>query len=126
MGLRFRRWPLALGHSDGSDPQDIRHICRFRFGNEFVGDVVGIPMPPEDFLSDPEVALKRMIRAVHWSSRDGIRPVFCGCWSREALQAHFDVPVTTGHLHRRCLYRCDDRLSQTGQDRVAVVNQLTC
>ena len=54
MGLRFRRWPLALGHSDGSDPQDIRHICRFRFGNEFVGDVVSIQCLLKTFFLIPK------------------------------------------------------------------------
>ena len=131
MGLRFRRWSVAFGKADGSDPQDIRHICRFRYGHDFIGDVVGIPMPPTEFLADPEVALRRMIRAVHWSARDGIKPEAIGLGSLcsvvagrgEALQAHFDVPVTTGHAGTTwCLYQnIMRRLQESRQNQVAVV-----
>ena len=53
-----------------------------------------------------------LVRCVLWLLVEG-----------EALQAHFDVPVTTGHAGTTwCLYQnVTDRLSQTGQDRVAVV-----
>ena len=72
-----------------------------------------------------------MIRAVQWSSRDGVKPDAIGLGSLcsvvagrgEALQAHFDVPVTTGHAGTTwCLYRnVSNRLTETGQNRVAVV-----
>ena len=131
MGLRFRHWSLVSGAANGSDPQHIRHICTFRYGEQYVGEVVGVPMPPELFLEDPELALKRLIRAVHWSARDGIQPAAIGLGSLcsvvagrgEALQAHFEVPVTTGHAGTTwCLYRnISQRLAQTGPQPVAIV-----
>lgn len=114
MGLRFRHWSLASGAANGSDPQHIRHICHFRYGYRFLGEVVGVPMPPELFLAHPEQALQRLIRAVHWSARDGLPPSAIGLGSLcsvvagrgEGLQAHFDAPVTTGHAGTTwCLYQ---------------------
>lgn len=131
MGLRGRKWSVALGHSDGSDPNEVHRICRFRYADQYEGEVIGIPMPPEPFLESQERALSRLIRAVHLSGRGGQLPSVIGLGSLcsviagrgESLQDHFDAPVTTGHAATTwCLYQnITQHLSQFGTQPVGLV-----
>lgn len=114
IGLRGRKLGLFFGSRDGTDHRDVSSICSFSFtkdpNNPFLqedilGEVVAIPMSPEQMLADQEMAVQRMHHAVKWSERDGIPVDVVGLGSLcsivgsrgQALQEKLTVPVTTGN-----------------------------
>ena len=123
MALRCRKFGLLTGGRDGTEPDDVATLCRFRYGREILGEVVCVPLLPEQLLSDQQLALDRMLRAVRHAAKDGIFPSAVGLGSLcavvaqrgEALQQHLDVPVTTGNAATAwTLFR--NILGQAGQD----------
>lgn len=131
MGLRGGRIGIVFG-GKGDSPSDIHNICQFQYGDEFRGDVIGIPMTPELFLADQERALNFMIKSVLLSAKDGKMPSAIGLGSLcavvagrgESLQRHFDSPVTTGQAATTwCLYRnvLDALSTDDPQSPVAIV-----
>ncbi len=109
IGVRGGKIGLSGGRRNGSDPQDVSHICRFGLPAspvhpEVTGDVVAIPLTPEDLLSEQERAVLLMHRAVKVAERTG-PPVdvvglgsLCAVVGRrgQALQERLQIPVTTG------------------------------
>ena len=120
MGIRGAKIGLSLAKRDGRDYRDISSLCTFVLeGKEYdlVGEVVSIPMTPEQMLEDQSLALERMHRAVKWAERDGEKLVAVGLGSLcaivanrgRALQERLSIPVTTGNaatawtIVRNCL-----------------------
>lgn len=107
--MRGAKFGLGLGRRDGSDPKDISHICSFELPSRngrssVIGDVVAIPLTPEDLLLDQERAVLLMHRAVKVAERSG-PPVdvvglgsLCAVVGRRGveLQERLSIPVTTG------------------------------
>lgn len=102
--MRNLRFGLAFHRRDGSDPADIGPICRLGLPGIADGLVVGIPMLPEQMLSDQERALDRLERAAQLAIEltGGLSAVGLGSLCAvvagrgEALAERLDVPVTTG------------------------------
>jgi predicted amino acid dehydrogenase len=124
MALRCRKIGLLMGRRDGLSPEDVSTLCRFRYGEDILGEVVCVPLLPEQLLGDQSLALERMLRAVRHSAGDGIFPSAVGLGSLcavvarrgEELQKHLDVPVTTGNAATAyCLYK--NVLGQVGQEK---------
>lgn len=110
IALRGAKLGLFLGKRDGLDPKDVSSICQFQLDatsqNETIfGEVVAIPMTPSQLLSEQDIAVERMHRAVKWAERDGIPVDVVGLGSLcsvvgsrgQALQEKLSVPVTTGN-----------------------------
>ncbi len=100
MGLRTGRPGLVLGTRDGTDPDDCAELARFRYrGVE--GVFVGVPLLPDQLLSDQEGALRSMQRAVQIAgpvSFVGLGSVLSVVAGRgAALEALCGLPVTTGN-----------------------------
>ena len=100
---------VALGHRQGSNPKDVSHICSFSWPEtanrpKVVGDVVAIPLTPEDLLVDQDRAVLLMHRAVKFAERTGPKidvvglGSLCAVVGRRglALQERLNIPVTTG------------------------------
>jgi predicted amino acid dehydrogenase len=110
IGLRRAEMGLLFGLRDGLDPwRGIGRLARLRLddpalpGGGIDGEVIGLPLDPEQMLADQELALTRMERAVRLALRDG--PVdavglgsLCAVVAGRgtALAERLDVPVTTG------------------------------
>ena len=100
---------VALGHRQGSNPKDVSHICSFLWPEtatrpKVTGDVVAIPLTPEDLLVDQDRAVLLMHRAVKFAERTGPKidvvglGSLCAVVGRRglALQERLSIPVTTG------------------------------
>ncbi len=98
--LRTGRPGLALARRDGSSPDDVSVIARVGF-RDVEGVIVGVPMLPEQLLSDQAAALRAMTRAVQVVSPVdvvGLGSVLSVVAGRgAALQEATGVPVTTGN-----------------------------
>ena len=120
IGLRGAKLGLMLGRRDGLDFRDVSPLARFHLtasSQELVGEVVAIPMTPEEMLEHQDIALDRMVRAIKMAELDGSRVVAVGLGSLcsivakrgKALQEKIAVPVTTGNaatawtLIRNCM-----------------------
>jgi predicted amino acid dehydrogenase len=108
IGLRGAKLGLSLGRRDGLDFRDISKIATFRLQDpeqEVFGEVIAIPMTPEEMLEHQDIALERMHRVVKWAERDGSKVSAVGLGSLcsivakrgRALQEKVSVPVTTGN-----------------------------
>lgn len=110
IGLRSAKVGLSLGRRDGLDYRDVSTLARFslRHNNSeqnIIGEVVAIPMTPEEMLEHQDIALDRMVRAVKIAEMDGSRVFAVGLGSLcaivakrgRALQEKLSVPVTTGN-----------------------------
>lgn len=108
IGLRGAKLGLSLGRRDGLDFRDISKIATFRLQDpeqEVFGEVIAIPMTPEEMLEHQDIALERMHRVVKWAERDGSKVSAVGLGSLcsivakrgRALQERLSIPVTTGN-----------------------------
>lgn len=109
IGVRGAKLGVALGRRRGSDPKDVSHICSFSWAETehhpmVTGDVVAIPLTPEDLLMDQDRAVLLMHRAVKFAERTGPKidvvglGSLCAVVGRRglALQERLSIPVTTG------------------------------
>jgi len=117
VGLRAAKMGLALGRRKGTDSRDVSTLCRFHLGEDIFGEVVCVPMVPEQLLEHQDLALERMHRAVKWAERDGelVSAIGLGALCSivagrgKGLQERVSVPVTTGNaatawtLFQNCL-----------------------
>ncbi len=100
MGVPQGRLGLIFHRRDGSAVEDISTLCRFQLAGVAEGVVVGIPLTPEQMLTDQDLALERMVAAV--ASLDGVAAVGLGSLCAviagrgEALAERVSVPITTG------------------------------
>jgi len=110
IALRGAKLGLFLGKRDGLDTRDVSSICRFQLdatedSEAIYGEVVAIPMTPAQLLTEQDIAVERMHRAVKWAERDGVPVDVVGLGSLcavvgsrgLALQQKLSVPVTTGN-----------------------------
>ena len=107
--MRGAKLGVAFGHRQGSDPKDVSHICSFLWPEtehrpRVTGDVVAIPLTPEELLMDQDRAVLLMHRAVKFAERAGPKidvvglGSLCAVVGRRglALQERLNIPVTTG------------------------------
>ena len=99
IGVRAGNLQMALWRDDGVDPDGITRLCTLRLG-DIVGEVVAIPLTPDQMLADQQQALVRMVQAV-----ESLGPVdavglgsLCAVVAGrgEALAEWVDIPITTG------------------------------
>ena len=140
IGLRSAKFGLAFGQRDGTDIRDVSTLCRFRWKDELFGEVVSIPMLPEELLENQDVALERMHRAVKWAERDGQQVDAVGLGSLcsivagrgKALQDRVSVPVTTGNaatawsLYQNCLKANPNGADMTVLGAGSPVGKMVC
>lgn len=106
IGLRRARPELVLGFDDGADAWSGRgRLATYRFGDDLVGDILAVPLAPEQMLTDQSRAVARMERVVREGmQRHGVRYEAVGLGSLcavvggrgDALAQRLSVPVTTG------------------------------
>ena len=109
IGVRGGKLGLGLDRRNGTDPRDVSHICSFSLPESPLhqavqGDVVAVPLTPEDLLVDQERAVRLMHRAVKVAERTGPAVDVVGLGSLcavvggrgTALQEILNIPVTTG------------------------------
>ncbi len=104
IGLRRAAPALVLGSRDGTGPvEGIGRICSIRLEDRAAGEVIGIPLDPQQMLEDQERALVRMERAARLAMlRAPVRAIGLGSLCAvvggrgEALQERLEIPVTTG------------------------------
>ena len=108
IGVRGAKLGLSLDRRDGSDPRDVSYICSFSLPSSpshsaVQGDVVAIPLTPEELLVDQDRAVRMMHRAVKIAEQRGPAVDVVGLGSLcavvggrgVALQERLSVPVTT-------------------------------
>jgi len=108
LGFRIRKWDVMRSfHIE--DPKNIATVASFTWKDgrdtRVVGEVVAIPLLPEQIVQDPDLAIERIVRAVNFSARDGIFPDAVGLGSLcaviggrgSAIQELLPIPVTTGN-----------------------------
>lgn len=104
IGLRRATPRIALGIDDGAGPwQALGRLARFRLPGVVEGDILAIPLTPEQMLGDQERALARMERVVRVAEREtpydavGLGSLCAVVAGRgTALQERLAAPVTTG------------------------------
>lgn len=108
IGLRAAKLGLSLGRRGGLDRRDVSTLARFRLDDpnqKIIGEVIAIPMTPEEMLEHQDIALDRMVRAVKMAELDGSQVFAVGLGSLcaivakrgRALQEKLSIPVTTGN-----------------------------
>ncbi len=103
IGLRRATPGIALGWNDGTDPwSGLGRLARYRLGG-IEGDILTIPLDPQQMLTDQGRAVARMERVVReWDARRGYQAVGLGALAAvvggrgEALAERLPMPVTTG------------------------------
>lgn len=99
IGVRGAHVNMALWRDDGRDPHRITTLCTLRLG-DITGEVIAIPLTPDQMLADQQLALVRMVQAV-----EQLEPVdavglgsLCAVVAGrgEALAEWVDPPITTG------------------------------
>ena len=109
IGVRGAKIGLSLDLRDGTDPRDVSSICSFSLPGSakhlaVEGDVVAVPLTPEELLVDQDRAVRMMHRAVKVAEQTGPKVDVVGLGSLcavvggwgTALQERLNVPVTTG------------------------------
>jgi len=103
IGLRRAKPGLLFGWDDGVDPwSGGGRLARYRLG-DMEGDILSVPLGPEQMLTDQARAVARMERMVRtWSQHRGYEAVGLGSLCAvvggrgTALAERLDMPVTTG------------------------------
>ena len=126
IGVRSFNPGLFFQWRKGQDPNDISVLCDLSIPGVVDGVVIGIPLLPEDMLSDQERALERMVSAVELAG--DVQAVGLGSLCAvvagrgEALADRVSVPVTTGAAATAwALVENVKSTLQPGQGPVAVV-----
>ncbi len=104
IGLRRASPRIALGLDDGIGPwRALGRLARFRIPGVVEGEIIAIPLTPDQMLADQELALARMERVVRVAQQRthydavGLGSLCAVVAGRgTALQERLDVPVTTG------------------------------
>jgi predicted amino acid dehydrogenase len=99
IGVRGSNLRMALWRDDGVEPDGISSLCTLKLG-DITGEVIAIPLTPEQLLSDQQRALVRMVQAI-----EQLEPVdavglgsLCAVVAGrgEAVAEWVTPPVTTG------------------------------
>ncbi len=104
IGLRRAAPSIVLGHADGTGAwTGLGRIARFRIDGVAEGEILGIPLDPQQMLEDQERALSRMERVIQVARQRthfdaiGLGSLCAVVAGRgTALQERLDLPVTTG------------------------------
>lgn len=103
IGIRRARPQLLFGLDDGTDPwSGGGRLARYRLG-DIEGDILAVPLDPEQMLVDQGRAVSRMERMVRtWTAHRNYEAVGLGSLCAvvggrgTALAGRLDIPVTTG------------------------------
>ena len=133
LGFRVRKWDV-IRPNNILHPKNISTVASFSWYRngikEIVGEVVAIPMLPEQMIQQPAVAIERMIRAINYAARDGIFPHAVGLGSLcavvagrgQELQQKIPVPVTTGNAGTAwCMFQNAKNLHQQYGHEVGII-----